>query len=71
MEMLRAGVTSSSMLSVGYETGSMTLEIEFHHGQVYQYYDVPENIHSDLLAAESHGRFFNAYFRKNYRFRRV
>ena len=34
------------------------LEIEFKHGGIYQYYDVPYEIYGDLMNAESHGSYF-------------
>ncbi|SFS82881.1 hypothetical protein SAMN04488601_104156 [Paenibacillus sp. 453mf] len=70
-DMVREMVTSSNILSIGYEADSMTLEIEFNHGLVYQYYDVPETLHTELLAAESHGKFFNSQIKNNYRFSRI
>lgn len=41
-------------------------------GGVYQYFDVPAEVHRGLMAAESHGRYFNQHVRdKGYRFRRM
>lgn len=37
------------------EGTSRTLEIEFHHGVVYDSFDVPEDVYCDLLAAGSRG----------------
>lgn len=68
---VRAMVTSTSILSIGYEAESMTLEIEFQQGNVYQYFDVPEGIYTELMTTESHGSFFNSQIRNNYRFCRV
>ena len=65
--MKRTPVNSSSLVSVGYEPTSLTLEIEFHRGAVYQYFDVPEFEHEELMQAESHGTYFNANIRDDYR----
>ena len=37
-EVLRRVVSSSSILSVGYDETSRTLEVEFWQGEVYQYF---------------------------------
>ncbi len=39
----RTPVSSSNLASVGYDSESMVLEIEFLNGSVYQYFDAPEN----------------------------
>lgn len=40
---------SSNIGSIGYELETMTLEVEFSNGSVYQYYDVPEAVFQELL----------------------
>ncbi|MHC5726326.1 MAG: KTSC domain-containing protein [Nostoc sp.] len=42
--MLRIGVSSSDLQSVGYDATTCTLEIKFHSGGIYQYFKVPEVI---------------------------
>jgi hypothetical protein len=54
---------------VGYEES--TLEVEFTTGTVYQYFDVPERVFEELMAAESKGGFFNSQIRGHYRYARV
>ena len=49
----RTQVRSSALRSVGYDEDSQTLEIEFTNGAVYQYFDVPPEVHHGLMAAES------------------
>jgi len=44
---------------VGYDQEQRVLEIEFTSGAVYQYSGVPPEVHRGLIAAESHGRYFN------------
>ena len=63
----RTFVSSSNLASVGYEAVSLTLEIEFKNGSIYQYFDVPESEYYGLMQADSHGKYFNAYIRYNYR----
>ena len=69
--MLRQGVASTNLQSVGYDEGTQTLEVQFVNGRVYQYYGVPENMHTQLMQAPSKGQFFNAYIRNSYPFSRV
>lgn len=65
--MKRTSVTSSNLVSVGYDPKSLTLEVEFHGGSVYQYFDIPEFEHQELMQAGSHGIYFNANIRNDYR----
>jgi hypothetical protein len=60
----RLPITSSNIISVGYDTKSRIPEIEFDDGSVYQYSNVPENIYGGLMSARSHGRYFDAYIKK-------
>ena len=70
--MERQYVSSSNIASIGYDSDSMILEIEFLRGAVYQYYDVPQSIYDGLMAADSHGKDFAAYIKKGgYRYVRV
>lgn len=57
--MERVPVNSSNLVSVGYDTVSETLEVEFKKSGVYQYYNVPEFIYEQLMQAPSLGTFFN------------
>jgi hypothetical protein len=69
--MLRQTVTSGTIRSVGYSPLSGTLEIEFTNGSLYQYSDVPESVYRDLMAASSHGTYFNEHIREWYRSRKI
>lgn len=70
--MERQYVTSSHILSIGYDPDNMILEVEFTTGAVYQYYDVPQSIYDSLMAADSHGTFLSAYVKKGgYRYAQV
>jgi hypothetical protein len=62
--MVRTFVQSSDIRSVGYNQG--TLEIEFHSGGIYQYYNVPESVYRSLMAASSHGKYFHEYIKDYY-----
>src|SRR5690606_37210664 len=54
----RIPVVSSNIASVGYDAKKKLLEIEFHHGAVYQYFDVPENVYEELMGSTSLGAYF-------------
>ena len=64
--MNRLPVTSSNLASVGYDATSQTLEVEFNHGGVYQYFNVPEYVYEELMSASSHGTYFSANIRNDY-----
>lgn len=69
--MQRIKVSSSNLKSVGYDETMSILEIEFHGGRVYQYFNVPNHIYESLMKAASHGKYFHAYIKDRYRYRRV
>lgn len=62
--MQRDYVSSSNIVSVGYDPTSETLEVEFQSGAVYQYYNVNQSIYDEFMNAPSKGRFL-AYQIKN------
>ena len=64
-------LTSSNLLRVRYDENTSTLEVEFHGGRVYQYFDVPQQVFEGLISADSHGRFFHSQIRGHYRYARV
>jgi DNA helicase HerA-like ATPase len=69
--MEREIVYSSTVLSIGYEPTSYTLEVEFKSGGLYQYYNVPEQIYQELLASDSKGKFLHVYIKPAYPCSRV
>jgi hypothetical protein len=69
--MQRTPVSSSSVVSVGYDAANLVLEVEFESGSVYQYFDVPQNAYDDLLGASSMGKFLNTTIKQHYRYARV
>jgi KTSC domain len=69
--MNRENVSSSNIVSIGYDESSSTLEVEFVGGQIYEYFDVPASVHADLMSAGSHGSFLSAHIRGSYRYQRI
>jgi len=69
--MNRVPVESSNLKSVGHDPVSLTLEIEFQNGNIYQYFDVPQTVHVEMMQAPSLGKFFAAQIKGQYRFAKV
>lgn len=61
--MERTPVASSNIASIGFDAETETLEVEFKSGLVYQYYNVPQFMHEQIVTASSVGAFFNANVR--------
>jgi hypothetical protein len=68
---LRARVSSSTIVSVGYDEEQRILEIVFVGGRVYHYLEVPPERVLALLRAESKGRFLNSDIKPYFRYRPV
>lgn len=62
--MTRTPVSSSNLASIGYDSSSQTLEVEFLKSGVYQYSGVSQSTYSGLMAASSHGEYFDANIKK-------
>ncbi len=56
--MERKKVSTSKLLSVGYEASSRTLEVEFNTGAVYQYSGVSPDLYRRFMGAGSLTSFF-------------
>ncbi len=69
--MNRIPVQSSNIADIGYDEQSMTLEVGFKNGTVYQYFDVPEAVHQEFMNAGSKGTFLNANIKNNYRYAKL
>ena len=69
--MNRTPVTSSNVATVGYDANTMTLEIEFQNGSVYQYFDVPEVEYQGIMTADSVGKHLNQNIKNNYRYTKI
>lgn len=69
--MERYTVASSNIRSVGYDSQTQTLEVEFLDGSIYQYYGVPANLYDQMMQEQSKGRFLNAYIKHQYPYSRV
>ena len=64
--MERQPVESSSLASIGYDSETSKLEVEFKSGDIWQYFDVPESVWHEFESSESKGRFFALEIRGQY-----
>ncbi|HLO54116.1 MAG TPA: KTSC domain-containing protein [Saprospiraceae bacterium] len=62
----REYVQSSNLKSIGYDPNTATLEVEFHNGAIWQYYDVLESTFHELKSASSVGKYFNSNIKGQY-----
>ena len=69
--MERTPVTSSNIQSIGYDSESSILEVEFNNGRVYQYSGVPESEYEGLMNASSHGTYLNANIKGHYPYTQI
>lgn len=68
--MKRQSVQSSSIQSVGYDPAAHVLEVEFHNGNVYRYFDVPPLTYDEFIHAHSLGRYLNFQIKERFPYRR-
>ena len=59
------------LASVGYDAKTQVLELEFVHGAVYQYFDVPPSEYQALIEADSLGQHFRWAIDGTYRYSQV
>lgn len=71
LDVLRQVIESSSLLSIGYERSTHTLEVEFRSGGVYQYVGVPDSVWFELRHAISKGKFFQDRVRDTFAAQRI
>lgn len=69
--MERVQVTSSNISSIGYDSDSQVLEVEFLGGSVYQYYGVPDHDHRGIMDSDSKGGYLNANIKGRYSFSKL
>lgn len=61
-------VDSSLLVNVAYDASTLILQLTFHSGARYRYFDVPASVYTALLAAESKGAYFNQSIRGHFPF---
>lgn len=63
-------VDSEAILEIEHDAPSSTLRVRFTDGDWYSYAAVPRALYEAFLAADSHGRFFQAHIRDHYAYRK-
>ncbi len=69
--MERQPISSTNIASIGYDSATQTLEVEFHSYSVYQYFGVPQQVYEDFLNSGSKGQFHRQYIRGVYPYTKV
>ena len=67
----RVRVSSSNVRAVGYDAEEQILEVEFHSGSIYHYFNVPEHKYEGLMRAASKGGYLNDHIKNVYRYRQI
>ena len=67
---VRTALDSSLLRSVEYST-TQTLDLEFHSGATYRYFDVPQPVVEALITADSKGAYFNRNIRTRFPYQRL
>jgi len=65
--MIQQPVSSSNIKSIGYDSVSNALEIEFHSRGVYQDFNIPESIYKKLMQSASNDSYFHRHIRERFR----
>lgn len=65
--MKRHPVSSSNVVSIGYDAATLVLEVEF-KSAIYQYKNVPMSAFDDLMATNSIGRFIHTHILGKFNF---
>jgi hypothetical protein len=62
----RQPVSSSRIISIGYDETAQVLEIQFRDAGIYQYIGVPNRIYQDFVVVVSKGRFYDGVIKGKY-----
>lgn len=62
---------SKLLASSAYDAGKHTLYLRFRSGEVYRYFDFPQEQYQDFLDAESRGRYFLSHIRNHFPYERL
>lgn len=64
-------VESRLFTSAAYRREKHELYLRFQDGNIYRYFDCPQQCYNDFLAAESKGRYFARNIRNQFRYEQV
>jgi len=69
--MHRTPIESKAISSLGYEATEQRLEIQFTDGGIFEYENVPPDVHLQFLMAPSKGQYFNQMIRGKFTYTRT
>lgn len=69
--MERLLVSSTTVASIGYDPATEVLEVEFHKTGLYQYFNVPDFVYEEMMAAPSQGTYLNTNIKGRYQYERL
>lgn len=69
--MVRREVKSKLIKAIDYNPATRTLRVEFKHGTVHLYTDVPKKVHEALINARSIDTFLKRNIRSRYPYYRI
>lgn len=69
MPMEFRGIQNSTVLQIGYDVDTHTLQVTFSGGRTYQYDQVPKTVADSFLNAKSKGAFVAEQLRNKYTYR--
>lgn len=69
--MKMTAVSSSNLASVGYDSATQVLRIEFRNGGVYEYHNVPEAEYQGLMSASSKGSYHHQNIKGRYSYSKI
>ena len=69
--MQRQRVSSTNIISIGYDIHKRLLEIEFLDSGIYQYLNVPESIFRGIMSASSQGIYFSQHIKETFHFKKL
>lgn len=64
-------VESSNIAAVGYDDESEILYVEFKSGFTYKYFNVPYYVYTELMDADSCGKYLNQYVKGTYEYEQL
>jgi hypothetical protein len=59
-------VKSTMISEVGYDAAANVLHVKFPNGKHYAYFDVAPQLHEDMMASDSIGKFFASNVRGSF-----
>lgn len=62
---------SKLLAASAYDEGKHILYLRFRSGEVYRYFEFPEEQYREFLDAESRGRYFLSHIRNRFRYERL